>query len=824
MTHRTHWACVAIALFACARSVSAQTHTSPDFARDIQPILAERCNMCHNNSNRSGKLSVATRQALLDGGASGPAIKPGDPSASLLVTVITGDKPRMPKFGNPLTRDQIEAIRRWIAAGAPGSDSAQPAKAETWWSLKPLVKASVPPGPRNPIDAFIQQKLREAGLAPSPEADRRTLARRVYFDLHGLPPTPEQIEAFVNDPAPGAYEKLVDDLLASPRYGERWARHWLDVVHYGESHGYDKDKPRLNAWPYRDYVIQALNSDKPYARFILEQIAGDVLFPRDPRAFVATGFLAAGPWDFVGHQELREGTVEKDNTRLLDRDDIVATTISTFDSMTAHCARCHNHKFDPIPQADYYNLQSVFAGIDRADRPYDDDPDLHARRQQLLAEKRRVQLKLQPLLDKVEFATSPEITDLDSSIQDANLLSVHIGDPKTAADAERKKQLQARLARDRASRQKLVDAIVGPETYAAIERIKEEFKPIDAELASLPKPKLVYSGAAYFNRAGAFRPSLEPRAVHVLARGSVQSPGALASPAALSCVPGLRSQFQLADPANEGSRRAALAEWIASPGNMLTWRSIVNRVWHYHFGNGIVDTPNDFGHMGGKPSHPELLDWLAVWFRDDTKGSMKALHRLIVTSAAYRQSSANRDDGARIDADNRLLWRMNRTRLDAEAIRDSVLSAAGKLDLTMGGPSVQMFWFKDDHSPVYDYARFSPDGPGAYRRSIYRFIVRSVPDPFMERLDCPDPSVLTPKRSTTITAIQALVLLNDPFMVRMSQHLAARARSINELTRLLFGRVPTPSEMEQFTTYARQHGLENLCRVLFNANEFAFVD
>ena len=824
MTQHARWVCAAITVLACARSVSSAETPPPDFARDVQSILAERCQMCHDNSNRSGKLSVASRQALLEGGASGPAVRPGDPSRSLLVNVITGDKPRMPKFGNPLTRDQIQTITRWIAAGAPGNEGAA-AKPEQWWSLEPLRKPAVPGGnARNPIDAFIRQRLGAAGLTPSQEADRRTLARRLYFDLHGLPPTPEQIVAFVNDPAPDAYEKLVDALLASPRYGERWARHWLDVVHYGESHGYDKDKPRLNAWPYRDYVIDAFNSDKPYARFVREQIAGDVLFPRDPRAFVATGFLAAGPWDFVGHQELRESTTEKDNTRLLDRDDMVATTISTFVSMTAHCARCHNHKFDPIPQADYYNLQSVFAGIDRADRPYDEDPEVHFRRQQLLAEKRRVQRKLQPVLDKVEFATSPAIADLDVSIQDASLLIAHIGDPKTPADAERKKQLQARLATDRASRQRLVDAIVGPETYAAIETIKNEFKPIDAELAALPKPKLVYSGAAYFNRAGTFRPSLEPRPVHVLARGSVQAPGAVALPGALSCVAGLAPRFELADSSDEGARRAALAEWIASSGNALTWRSIVNRVWHYHFGNGIVDSPNDFGRMGGKPSHPELLDWLAVWFRDDAKGSMKALHRLIVTSATYQQSSANREDGARVDADNRLLWRMNRGRLDAESIRDAVLSVAGKLDFTMGGPSVQMFWFKDDHSPVYDYARFSPDAPGAYRRSIYRFIVRSVPDPFMERLDCPDPSVLTPKRSTTITAIQALVLLNDPFMVRMSQHLSARVRSVPELTRVLFGRDPSASEVDQFTAYARKHGMENLCRILFNANEFAFVD
>ena len=312
------------------------------------------------------------------------AVQPGRPNDSLLIHTITGDKPRMPKTGAPLTTDQVATLRLWIEQGAR-DDSGGKSEQETWWSLRPLVKPSVPPtAGRTPVDAFIQERLSRAGLAFSPAADRRTLIRRVYYDLHGLPPQPQDIEAFVKDPAPDAYEKLIDRLLDSPRYGERWARHWLDVVHYGDSHGYDKDKPRLNAWPYRDYLIAAFNEDKPYARFIREQIAGDALYPDDPRAFVATGFLAAGPWDFVGHQELREGTSEKDNTRLLDRDDMVATTISTFVSMTAHCARCHNHKFDPIPQTDYYNLQAVFAGIDRADRPFYDDAVAHSQLQQLV--------------------------------------------------------------------------------------------------------------------------------------------------------------------------------------------------------------------------------------------------------------------------------------------------------------------------------------------------------------------------------------------------------------------------------------------------------
>jgi hypothetical protein len=546
----------------------------------------------------------------------------------------------------------------------------------------------------------------------------------------------------------------------------------------------------------------------------------------------ATGFLAAGPWDFVGHQELKEGTTDKNLTRVLDRDDMVTTTVSTFVSMTAHCARCHNHKFDPIPQAEYYNLQAVFAGVDRADRPYDEDPATNRRRRELLRQKQAAQLRLQPYLDQVEFVSSPELVELDNRIQDAGLLIVHLGEPKNAAQAAEKKQLEERRIADRARRQTVVDALVGAETYSTIARLKQDVEAVDRQLAQLPAPKLIYSGANFFTRAGAFRPSLQPRPVHLLERGSITSPGPLAMPGALSAVPGLAGTFTLPDASDEGSRRAALANWIADDANVLTWRSIVNRVWHYHFGTGLVDTPSDFGRMGSAPSHPELLDFLAVWFRDDARGSLKQLHRLLVTSATYRQASGNVEAAAKVDSDNRLLWRMNRGRLDAEALRDTVLSIAGQLDLTMGGPAVRMFAFKDDHSPIYDYARFDPDAPGAHRRSIYRFIVRSVPDPFMERLDCPDPSIQTPKRTTTLTAIQALAMLNNPFMVRMSEHLAARlqpegknvAEQVSAAVRLVLNRPPTTTEAELYRAYAGQHGLVNLCRLLLNTNEFLFID
>jgi mono/diheme cytochrome c family protein len=364
-----------------AAPMAATAADEGDFRAHVAPILASRCVRCHGEQTPKGGLSLATARGLRAGGDGGEAVVPGRPEESLLLEMIAGRPPEMPRGGDPLSAEQVAGIRRWIEQGAPWPEGlvlrAAGAEKGPWWSLQPLVRPEVPrvkepAWVRTPVDAFVRRRLEDAGLAPSPEADRRTLIRRLCFDLHGLPPTPGEVAAFLDDDAPDAYERLVDRLLASPRHGERWGRHWLDVVHYGDTHGYDKDKRRDNAWPYRDYVIGALNEDRPYARFIREQIAGDVLSPGDPEAAIATGFVAAGPWDFVGHTELREGTVDKAKARLNDRDDMLANTMSTFVSLTVHCARCHDHKFDPIPQADYYRLQAVFAGVERGDRPYAD--------------------------------------------------------------------------------------------------------------------------------------------------------------------------------------------------------------------------------------------------------------------------------------------------------------------------------------------------------------------------------------------------------------------------------------------------------------------
>jgi mono/diheme cytochrome c family protein len=977
-------------------------------AAEVRQVLESRCVECHGGRLTRAGLDLTTRDALLRGGESGPAVVPGDARQSRLYRRITqAEKPAMPFRRDRLSDAEVALLGAWIDAGAPyegplvrqGADGGGP-----WWSLRPVVKAVPPAGQlagyegwaRTPVDRFILAKLREKGLHPAPPADKRTLLRRVTFDLTGLPPTEEELQAFLADDSPGAYEKVIDRLLASPHYGERWARHWMDIVHYAETHGHDQDRPRPNAWPYRDYLIASFNADKPYARFVQEQVAGDVLEPGDAGAVVALGFLAAGPWDESGLRDIREDSLDRQVARYLDRDDIVTTVMSTFVSTTVHCARCHDHKFDPITQKDYYGLQAVFAATDKAEREYDLDPALAARRKQLTQEKARLTalrgstdpsllspavqeavaawekrtaarvvrwvpldpasyqsaggatLTKQPDLSLLASGKRPEVdtytiiadTDLqgitgvrlevltDDSLphkgpgrqdngnlhlnefrmtagaraasaaagrpvllkspaadfnQDGWTVAMAVdNDPKTAwgvyprvgephrAVFEVGEPIhfpggarltfvleqthggghligRARLSVTTAPGP-LGAADTLPEALAEILAVPADKRTdrqkaalalhvleeqVDRQLAALPPPHLVYAGASDFKPDGSFKPAKAPRPVHILKRGDINNPGPEAVPGALACVPGLEARFRLADPGDEGARRAALARWLTDPKNVLTWRSIVNRVWHYHFGRGLVDTPNDLGHMGSRPTHPELLDWLAAAFLENG-GSLKQLHRLIVTSAVYRQSTRHDSRFAAIDGDNRYLWRMNRTRLDAEEVHDAVLLVAGKLDRTMGGPSVKQFIQSPGvHvTPKVDYESFDVDRPENNRRSVYRFIFRTLPDPFMDALDCPDSSQLTPVRQTSMSALQALAMLNDKFMVRMSEQLAGRAAragpdvsaQVRAVYRLALGREPTEKESRAVTEYAAKYGLANACRVILNSNEFMFVN
>jgi mono/diheme cytochrome c family protein len=970
-----------------------------EFSRDIEPILESSCLKCHGPEKSKSGFRLDSREKALAGGDNGTDIFPGDSAKSPLVHFaarLVADFEMPPEGkGDHLTVEQVGLFRAWIDQGAkwPATQhtAGQSADKMDWWSFKPIAKPAIPEPKastaiiRNPIDSFVVAKLGQKGLVQSPEATRAQLIRRLAFDLAGLPPTPEEVEAFVRDPDPRAYERLVDRLLASPHYGERWARHWLDVVHYGETHGYDKDKPRPNAWPYRDYVIRSLNEDKPYTRFVEEQVAGDILFPETRDGIEALGFVAAGPWDFIGHAEVAETKIDGKVARHLDRDDMVANTIQTFNSLTVQCAQCHNHKFDPIPQEDYYSLQADFAALDRADKKYDIDPAVGKKRADLKKRREDAESKLSAIIVAIKTRAGQELTDLDvklaaleKSAKSGDAFGYHsqieakdeavkwvevdlgrsvalsnivlhpckddfnnigagfgfparfkveiseeadfksavqtvgdrtgadtanpgltaqvfaatgksaryirvtatklaprqgdylfalseleafglegtntaLGAPVTALDSIeaparwRKSNLtdgyypgigaegSVEVAALRTARAGLLARVTRDEEQSAKDVLAAELASAKEEEAKLPPPSVAYVATVYYG-SGAFLGTGptggHPRPVYILNRGNVQKPGKEASPGALTLVNALPSRFELRPEGAEGDRRAALAKWLADKNNPLTWRSIVNRVWEYHFGKGIVDSPNDFGHMGALPSHPDLLDWLASNFRD-SGGSLKVLHRLIVTSATYRQSSLGDAAFAKIDSDNRFLWRMNRRKLEAEEVRDSILFVSGKLDTSMGGPSFQDFVVeKPEHSPHYEYALHDPDDPKSFRRSIYRFIVRSQPNPFMVALDCADPSIQMAKRNDGISPLQALAMLNDSLMAVMAKHFAEKigrheGTLPDEVDRAFYetmGHPPSPRDRDALANFARENGLPNLCRLLMNLNEFVFVD
>ncbi len=1001
---------------ATSAAPASATKSAVDFERDVRPLFVQHCQQCHGPAKQRSGYRLDRRDDAIRGGDSGEAaIVPGKAKESRLVSMVSGEEAEavMPPKGPRLDARQIETLRAWVDQGADWpAGTAMPDKTDVHWSLLPLSLPAVPQPKdagwvRNPIDAFVRAKLDEKGLHPAPEAERRTWIRRATFDLTGLPPTPEEIAAFLDDASPQAFTKVIDRLLESPRYGERWARHWMDVIHFAETHGNDQDRPRPNAWPYRDYLIRSFNEDKPYARFIQEQLAGDRLYPNDPWATVALGFIAAGPWDESSQRDIRDDTVDKAIAQYLDRDDMVTTTMSAFTSTTVQCARCHNHKFDPISQQEYYSLQAVFAGVDRAERPYVLDPKAETLRQTLMERKvafesrskdkvgryldatARRELETaqaawesaakanstvwQPL-DPTTFRSSEGATptkladfsirfdgkrpDVDTYtlvvqtqlkgitafrlevladdtfpvrgpgrqengnfhltefqvqaspvLQPASCRPVPLqkpvadynqpgwtvamaidGDPASAwgiypevgkgheAVFETKEPLgfdggttltfvleqkhgrghtigRPRLSATTSPRPSMTGALP-PRVIQLLQIPAERRSPAEREeltayyysispeistlieqaaksLAALPQVSMVYAGTAQFKTEGSFHPAKDPRPVFVLRRGDIHNPTQQATPGALSCIPGLEPRLSLTDLGDEAGRRAALASWIADSRNVLTWRSIVNRVWHYHFGRGLADSPNDLGRMGSQPSHPELLDWLAVTFRDGG-GSLKQLHRLILSSATYRQSCRHDADAARVDSENLYLWRMNRSRLDAESIRDAVLQISGKLDVTMGGPSVKQFVQSPGvHvTPVVDYLSFNVDSPESYRRSIYRFLFRTVPDPFMDSMDCPDASQLSPKRNASVTALQALAMLNDHFVVRQSEHLAARLAKAGADPRaqietaflLTLGRPCSPEEIQEMSAYARKHGMANVCRILLNCNEFIFLN
>eukprot|EP01047_Picozoa_sp_COSAG01_P017399 COSAG01_NODE_919_length_12738_cov_5.862964_10_plen_991_part_00 len=960
------------------------------FLDRVVPIFQARCLECHRADLSKGDFSLEDADSFFEDGY----IERGDSANSHFVELISSQdshRAEMPKNGSPLTDDQIKVIRSWIDSGASWPDGfklnydakvARPLDYD-WWSFREVVKPVVPvliDSPnrdwiRNPIDAFVLEMLERKNLAPSKEANRRTLIRRLSYDLTGLPPTIAEVEAFEEDKSEGAYERVVERLLASPRYGERWARHWLDVVKYADTCGYDKDKLRPNAWPYRDYVIRSFNDDKPYRQFVQEQIAGDVLFPGTEDGILGLGFIAAGPWDFIGHVEVPESKLDGRVARNLDRDDMVSNTFNSFCSLTVQCARCHDHKFDPITQDHYYRLQAIFAAVDRADRVYAVDPKVEVERTVLRNEISKSEKSLAKLNDQLDRAGGQALVKLRERIgavknktkkpefgyhskvesrqdtlkwveidfdqpQSTKQIVLHaahdefnnigagfgfplrfrvevngttvfnrenadfpnpgltpivipVSEPLTSvrlvatklaqrssdyhlalaeiellnsrgenvaatgkvtaldsieapvrwgksnlvdgiwyeSSGETRKELQVKL-------DAMVLSLIGPSGVEQKSSFKNQIAESRKALSQLPAGKAVYAAATNFKSQGNFKATQgQPRPVYFLPRGEVASPGPRLEPGIIPLSAGRTIGVELKSGESESVARSKLALWLTDKGNPLLWRSVVNRIWHYHFGRGIVDTPNDFGRMGGERSHPELLDWLAATFRDGSESvsaeSFKDLHRLIVTSSVYRQSSSYSGNGMTADSGNRYLWRMNRRRLSAEEIRDSILHASGLLNLEMGGAGYFLFQLeKTEHSPHYEYHKFDHTDPKSYRRSIYRFIVRSQPDPFMTTLDCADSSQSTPARNETQTPLQSLTMLNSDFSLEMSKRFARRielesadqSERIQKVVQESLGRSPTELELSTMGEFVQQHGLANLIRIVFNLSEFVFID
>ena len=694
-----------------------------DFERDVKPLLTAHCAKCHNADKPRGGVRLDHRAAVIEGGNTGLIVTVGKSADSRLIAVVAGqdDDVNMPPAGPPLTAAQVGILRAWIDQGLKMPATKTDGRTQSdHWAFQPVVRPAVPADARHPVDAFVLAQLKAEGVAPSPPADKPTLLRRVSVDLTGLPPSPGELDAFLSDDSPDAYETVVDRLLQSPHYGEKWGRHWLDAARYADSDGYEKDSARPFAWRFRDWVIHALNVDKPFDEFTVEQLAGDLLPDATIDQKIATGF----------HRQTltnREGGVDQEEFRVAAVVDRVATTGTVWLGLTVGCAQCHDHKFDPISHREFYRL---FAFFNR-----DREADIAA-----------------PL-------------------------------PNESAKAE------AHRAAWEAKRKQL---------SAAVDSAKAE---------NLPKNELANRGktlAAHLKRAPkvpqAMTLSLGPaKPTHVMIRGDFLRPG-------VTVTPGTPAVLPAAGLAEDGTR-LDLAKWLVGSDNPLTSRVLVNWVWQKYFGRGIVPTLNDFGTQGEPPSHPKLLDWLAAEFRDPAgmNWSLKELHRLIVTSATYRQSSAARPELADRDPLNAMLARQARLRLPAELVRDSALAVSGLLTRTVGGPSVRPP--QPDGVSALTYANAAKwvesTGPDRYRRGLYIWFQRTSPYPMLMMFDSPDANVCVVRRERSNTPLQALTLLNDTVFVEAAQALAGRVVAVDEservdlAVRLCLARHPTPAERDR---------------------------
>jgi hypothetical protein len=775
--------------------------------RAVEPVtlLQQKCAACHGESTGMSGLKISSRENVLKGGKRGAAVIPGKADESLLYKAVAhlGDL-KMPP-GGALSSDEIKAIKDWIDSGAQWTSG-------KWWAFEKPVRAAVPAGASNPIDAFIDQKLRAAGLTPAPEADRLTLIRRASYDLLGLPPTKDQIDRFLNDRSPDAWEHVIDMLLASPRYGEKWGRHWLDLARYGDTAGFEQDPYLLLAWRYRDYVVKSFNDDKPYDRFTREQIAGDELYPTDPEARTGTGFYRVGTNRDMLFKVEDVNLVEK-------RIDMVDTTAAVFLGLTVGCARCHDHKFDPIPQKDYYRMQAIFqpAVTDRIFLDYNP-----ARNYDIAANTRAFKL----------WQISTEIANINRKYEDA------LKEKKLAALPA---DVQAAFRTPEAKRSPDQLRLVS-ENPAAVKIAPSEIDAImsqpDQERLSAISKRLLQTFTGYGPPPmsdGITDVGRDAPKTYVAIRGNPEAYGEEVRPGFLTPLGG----GDIPEPplhAASTLRRKALAEWIARADNPLFARVMVNRIWQFHFGSGLEKSPSDFGIRGGQPTHPELLDWLATEFA--AKGwSIKAMHKLIMTSAAYKRS-ANVSDAALVkDPANELLSHMNRRRLEAEEIRDASLLVTGELNLKMGGVPVvpplskeEMFGMIGNPANAW---MVTPDVSEHQRRSIYLLSRRTFQQPMAQAFDGPDGVLTCPRRNESTTAPQSLALLNSAFTMDRAKALGAQVTDVAAAWERVYGRPPSAEEKvaaEQFLAKqqallgSRAAAMAELVRGLMNTNEFLYVD
>jgi hypothetical protein len=791
-----------------------------DFDTAVKPVLIRHCLSCHGPQTKRAGLRLDTASAALEGGASGPALVPGNSGKSLIIRAMVGEEglERMPPRGDRVTAAELATIAAWIDAGAkPGmTEAVQGPTKPTLWSLTPPKAIAIPAGEAShPIDRFVRQRLAREKLLPSPEADKRTLLIRLALDLTGLPPEEKDLREFLADNRPNSFERQVDRLLASPHYGERWGRWWLDQARYADSNGYSIDGPRT-MWQYRNWVINALNADMPFNQFATEQLAGDLLPSPTVSQKVATGFHRNTMLNQEGGIDLEQFRVEA----VVDR---ANTTATVFLGLTLGCAQCHDHKFDPLSQKDYYRFLAFF---NSCDEPTLDLSPPESRKKQSVDRKNLADIekklsKLEKLdaaaVEKLEGQLSP-MARLTLPDDIRKILEIAING-RTPAQHE---ALVATLRRRQTSNQ-LASALVAVHPLAILGQIH------------LAESRLALGDAAGRLRSTMVEPATalileerkEPRQTYVMLGGDFTRKGAVVEPGIPMALPALAT--------SKSPNRLDLARWLFMPGNPLVGRVLANRVWQVYFGIGLVETENDFGTQGSPPTHPELLDWMALQIAKDGY-SLKQLHRLIVTSATYRQSSRHRADLETVDARNRLLARQSRLRLEAELLRDRSLAASGLLDRTIGGPSV----FPSQPTGVYSFTQVpkqwkTSPGTDRYRRGMYTFLWRSAPHPGLALFDAPDAGATCTRRHRSTTPLQALTLLNDASQVECAKSLAMNLKSINGSAKrvdLVFqrclNRPPTTAEAKllcefmerEMATTSENESLIALCRVMLNSEEF----